>query len=34
MGTLTPAEEAELDQMLQFNRLVSMLKAKAIKALD
>ncbi len=29
-GTLTPEEEVELDQMRRFNRLVSMLKAKAV----
>ena len=32
-GTLTAEETAELEQMLRFNRLVSMLKARAIKAL-
>jgi hypothetical protein len=32
-GTLTADEHAELEQMLHFNRLVSMLKARAIKAL-
>ena len=31
-GTLTLEETAELDQMLHFNRLVSMLKAKAVNA--
>jgi hypothetical protein len=31
-GRLTPQEAAELEQMTQFNRLVSRLKAKAIKA--
>lgn len=31
-GRLTPQETIELEQMLQFNRLVSRLKAKAIKA--
>ena len=28
-GTLTPEERAELDQMLQMDRLVSVLKARA-----
>ncbi|MBI5666511.1 MAG: hypothetical protein HZC41_00765 [Chloroflexi bacterium] len=32
-GTLTPDEAYELEQMLRFNRLVSRLKAKAVKAL-
>jgi hypothetical protein len=32
-GTLTAEESAELEQMLRFNRLVSMLKARAMKAL-
>ena len=31
-GTLTLAEATELDQMLRFNRLVVMLKAKAVNA--
>lgn len=31
-GMLTAEESAELEQMLHFNRLVSMLKARAIKA--
>ncbi len=29
-GTLTPEERAELDQMLQMDRLVSVLKARAL----
>ncbi len=33
-GTLTPAEAAELQQMLQIDRLVSVLKARAIEALS
>lgn len=33
-GTLTPEEAAELEQMLRFNRIVSRLKAKAMKALS
>lgn len=33
-GTLTPDEALELEQMLRFNRLVSMLKARAFKALN
>ena len=33
-GTLTPEEEAELEQMLQIDRLVSVLKARALEALD
>lgn len=33
-GMLTAEEATELDQMLQFNRIVSRLKAKAMKALD
>jgi hypothetical protein len=33
-GTLTPDESAELEQMFRFNRLVSMLKARAFKALS
>jgi hypothetical protein len=32
-GKLTDEEAAELEQMLQFNRMVSRLKAKALKAL-
>jgi len=32
-GMLTAQESAELEQMLHFNRLVSMLKSRAIKAL-
>lgn len=32
-GKLTDEEAAELEQMLQFNRMVSRLKAKAMKAL-
>jgi hypothetical protein len=31
-GLLSPEEADELEQMLQFDRLVSMLKAKALKA--
>lgn len=31
-GRLTPQEAVELEQMLQFNRLISRLKAKAIKS--
>lgn len=31
-GTLTPEETVELEQMLQFDGLVSVLKAKALKA--
>lgn len=31
-GSLTPHEADELAQMLRFNRLVSMLKTRAIKA--
>lgn len=30
-GKLTPTDQAELDQMLHFDRLVSALKAKALK---
>lgn len=33
-GTLTPEERAELDQMLQVDRLVSVLKARALAALN
>ncbi len=33
MGSLTSEEMVELEQMRQFNRLVSLLKAKALKAL-
>ena len=33
-GTLTPEERAELDQMLQMDRLVSVLKARALAALQ
>lgn len=33
-GTLTPDEYAELQQMLQVDRLVSVLKARAIEALS
>lgn len=33
-GTLTPDERAELDQMLQVDRLVSVLKARAQAALN
>ena len=32
-GNLTAEERTELEQMLRFNRLVSMLKARAFKAL-
>ncbi|MEO8397512.1 MAG: hypothetical protein ABI700_31230 [Chloroflexota bacterium] len=32
-GTLTPDERAELDQMLQMDRLVSVLKARALATL-
>lgn len=32
-GTLTPDEAAELEQMLEFDLLVSSLKAKAARAL-
>lgn len=32
-GTLTPEESAQLDQMLQFERMMSVLKAKALRAL-
>ena len=32
-GTLTTEEAVELEQMLRFNRLVTMLKTKAVKAL-
>jgi hypothetical protein len=32
-GTLTPDETAELQQMLQVDRLVSVLKARALQAL-
>ncbi len=31
-GTLTEQEKLELDQMLHFNRLISRLKAKAVRA--
>lgn len=31
-GALTPDERAELDQMLQMDRLVSVLKARALAA--
>ncbi len=30
-GELTPEEQAELQQMLQFDRMVSILKARAFK---
>jgi hypothetical protein len=33
-GVLTAEEVVELEQMLRFNRLVSMLKARAFKALQ
>ena len=33
-GTLTPAEKTELDQVLEVERLVAMLKARALVALD
>jgi hypothetical protein len=33
-GTLTPEEAAELEQMLQVDRLVSVLKARALEALS
>jgi hypothetical protein len=33
-GTLTPEEKVELDQMLEFDQLVSLLKAKAVQALN
>jgi hypothetical protein len=33
-GTLTPEESAELQQMLQVDRLVSVLKARALEALS
>ncbi|MBL8156193.1 MAG: hypothetical protein JNM70_18585 [Anaerolineae bacterium] len=33
-GTLTPEEAAELQQMLQVDRLVSVLKARALEAVD
>ena len=32
-GSLTAEETVELEQMLRFNRLVTMLKTKAVKAL-
>jgi hypothetical protein len=32
-GELTPEESAELQQMLQFDRMVSVLKARAARAL-
>ena len=32
-GTLTPEESVQLDQMLQFERMMSVLKAKALRAL-
>jgi hypothetical protein len=32
-GSLTVEERTELEQMLRFNRLVAMLKARALKAL-
>ena len=32
-GTLTPDEMAQVQQLLQFERMVSALKAKALKAL-
>ncbi len=33
-GTLTPEEKYQLNQMLQFERMMSVLKAKALAALD
>lgn len=33
-GVLTPEERAELDQMLQMDRLVSVLKARALASLQ
>ncbi|MEZ4670300.1 MAG: hypothetical protein R3E39_20530 [Anaerolineae bacterium] len=33
-GTLTPDETAELQQMLQVDRLVSVLKARALEAIS
>lgn len=33
-GTLTPEETTELEQMLQVDRLVSVLKARALEALS
>ena len=33
-GILTPVERAELDQMLEFERMFAVLKAKALKALN
>lgn len=33
-GTLSDTEKIELEQMLHFNRLVSRLKAKAVRALN
>jgi hypothetical protein len=33
-GTLTPEERAELEQMLQTDRLISVLKARALDALS
>jgi hypothetical protein len=32
-GLLTPAEAVELEQLLEFDQLVSLLKAKALQAL-
>lgn len=33
-GTLTPAEHVELQQMLQVDRMVSVLKARALESLN
>jgi len=33
-GTLTPEDMAQIQQMLQFERMVSVLKAKALRVLN
>lgn len=33
-GVLTPEEKVELDQLIEFDQLVSLLKAKAVQALS
>lgn len=33
-GTLSPDERQELDQMLQVNRLITLMKAKALQAMN
>jgi hypothetical protein len=33
-GTITPSERIQLEQMLQFERMMSVLKAKAIAILE